>query len=253
MALHYIAVASYYSGGTRIAWHYADSDSFDHKLIKNFLMRSKDVLGNVDLGIHKLSTSSTSWESVVEKDSFFKDVLPIKDYEDFLTLLTQDKKLTAVDVAKLLISNMALSNLKLQKLLYLYYTDYLLSTGKKLFDEPIEAWKFGPVVASVYELYKANGAKRINDDKGSKFTVVDGDVPPILAKFVSQPDSLEMFESLKRVITKYGDKTANELVNITHRAHTPWKNVYVPNCNVEITDADIYAAYKHHRDELYGV
>ena len=44
--------------------------------------------------------------------------------------------------------------LKLQKLLY-YCQGYSLAlTGKKLFDERIEAWRYGPVVDSVYQEYK---------------------------------------------------------------------------------------------------
>ncbi|MBQ7262906.1 MAG: DUF4065 domain-containing protein [Synergistaceae bacterium] len=44
--------------------------------------------------------------------------------------------------------------LKLQKLLY-YCQGYALAlTGKPLFPEPVEAWRYGPVVDSVYQAYK---------------------------------------------------------------------------------------------------
>lgn len=54
-----------------------------------------------------------------------------------------------------------ISNLKLQKLLYFAQCYALISENRKLFDEPIEAWAFGPVVPDVYILYKQYGGANI--------------------------------------------------------------------------------------------
>ena len=54
-----------------------------------------------------------------------------------------------------------ISNLKLQKLLYFAQCYALISENRKLFDEPIEAWAFGPVVPDVYILYKQYGEASI--------------------------------------------------------------------------------------------
>lgn len=251
MANHFIAIAGYYQGGTRIAWHYASEEKLSSNKIRQFLKDSKQELGNVDFGIHKLATNSVEWESVVRKDSFFADVYPIVDYDDFLELLQQDQSISATDIAKVLISYFALSNLKLQKLIYLVYVDYLLKTGKKLFPEQIEAWKHGPVVPEVYELYKNNGAKRINLDKGSKFALQEKNINPMLAKLVSQTDSKNIMDSILNVLKKYATKSASELVDITHRPGTPWSRVYKPEeLHIPIKDDVIKKAYSQESFDL---
>ena len=56
------------------------------------------------------------------------------------------------------------TNLRLQKLLYFAQGWSLARYGKPLFDAPIEAWKFGPVVREVYNEYSANRANGISSD-----------------------------------------------------------------------------------------
>ena len=47
-----------------------------------------------------------------------------------------------------------ITNLKLQKILYFAQAAHLAVHEKPLFKEDIEAWKFGPVIPSVYRKYK---------------------------------------------------------------------------------------------------
>ena len=78
---------------------------------------------------------------------------------------------TAVDVARWFISHNHvkamldeaddISNLKLQKLLYYAQGAVLAITGSPLFDDDIVAWEHGPVVPTVYHLYKHNGRNGI--------------------------------------------------------------------------------------------
>ncbi len=46
------------------------------------------------------------------------------------------------------------SPMKIQKLMYLAHGYYLHLTGNPLIDEQFEAWKFGPVLASIYHKCK---------------------------------------------------------------------------------------------------
>lgn len=56
-----------------------------------------------------------------------------------------------------------ISPLKMQKMVYFTYVLYLLITkGKRLFLEKIEAWPAGPVVPSLYEELKKYGSTPIN-------------------------------------------------------------------------------------------
>ncbi|MCL1993468.1 MAG: DUF4065 domain-containing protein [Spirochaetes bacterium] len=57
--------------------------------------------------------------------------------------------------------------MKIQKMLYFLYRDYLKETGVSLFSERFSAWKYGPVLESVYHTYKRFGANSITDYGGT--------------------------------------------------------------------------------------
>ena len=100
-----------------------------------------------------------------------------------------------------------ISNLKLQKVLYLAQAYYLSKLNKPLFSDSIEAWKYGPVVPGVYHLYKSNKNTPIIDTKDrSKLSPKDKNV-------------------LDRIWDSFGGYSAGKLVDITH-ADTPWKNAF---------------------------
>ena len=46
--------------------------------------------------------------------------------------------------------NISITSMKLQRLLYLIYRDYLIETNQSLFSEKFETWKYGPALSSVY-------------------------------------------------------------------------------------------------------
>jgi uncharacterized phage-associated protein len=98
-----------------------------------------------------------------------------------------------------------LTNLKLQKLLYYCQGYYLLMYGKPLFDEEIEAWKYGPVVPSVYFAYNQYG----NMDIADKYDIDEIDL-----------DNRE--KSVVAYVWKlFGGFKANQLVDKTH-SESPW-------------------------------
>ena len=104
-----------------------------------------------------------------------------------------------------------LTNMKLQKLLYYAFSWYAVEKNKPLFDENIMAWKYGPVVVSVYKAYEKFGADIIK--KAS-----DGD-----------PNALDDFTKslVDDVFSVYGNKTAIELANLTH-SEAPWRDTFNP-------------------------
>lgn len=99
-----------------------------------------------------------------------------------------------------------ISNLKLQKLLYYAQGCFLAVTDEALFDDNIVAWQHGPVVESVYHLYKANGAKGIPFDEDFDFSA-----------FTQEENSL-----LTEVYDTFGQYSAWKLRNMTHE-ETPWQ------------------------------
>lgn len=96
-----------------------------------------------------------------------------------------------------------LTNLKLQKLLYYEQGYHLAFYGTPLFDEPIEAWMYGPVVPEVYNEFVSFGS--------SPITVTDS---PIC---LDEQDEI-LFNN---VYDAYRDFSAIGLMNKTH-AESPW-------------------------------
>lgn len=92
------------------------------------------------------------------------------------------------------------------KLVYLCHGWWLGFTGEALISEPVEAWTYGPVIPTVYHLYKSFGGGHIT---------------------VERVDRSENFENNQRdliasVVDAYRSYTAVQLSNITHQKDTPW-------------------------------
>lgn len=130
-----------------------------------------------------------------------------------------------------------ISNLKLQKILYFIQAYFLITkpNNTPCFNEKIEAWDFGPVVAEAYHQYKQYGScdipnvtsyieldkNNIWNTKRIEFT------PPII--------STDDKKLINDVIDKFKDYSATDLVTITH-GQSPWINAYSKNHpNNEIT------------------
>lgn len=106
----------------------------------------------------------------------------------------------------------AMSNLKLQKLLYYAQGHHLGSHGVPIFDDKVEAWAHGPVVRSVYHELK-------------KFGNADIDVDEAVAEDFDWDDYRDVEADLVRVWNTYGKYEAWVLRNRTHR-ESPWKDTF---------------------------
>lgn len=98
-----------------------------------------------------------------------------------------------------------ITNLKLQKLLYYCQGYYLALRGKKLFDTPLEAWKYGPVVPVVYQNYSFAGRSCI----------------PCPAEFDQSSLSDDEKQIIDGVLRMYGCYSASKLIEMSH-SETPW-------------------------------
>lgn len=112
-----------------------------------------------------------------------------------------------------------ITNLKLQKLIFLAYGIHLALYKEKLYSSQIQAWKLGPVVKDIYDEFKNHGRNEIT----TRANVLTGDndfEPP------SIPDEYQK-EKMSVIATclYYGNKSASELVNITHQMNC-WKKAY---------------------------
>lgn len=76
------------------------------------------------------------------------------------------KKYTAKDIAHYIVNKCIddhepISNLQLQKILYLVQEHYIGTNKTPLFDDNFVAWKYGPVIESVYREFSSNGGEKI--------------------------------------------------------------------------------------------
>ena len=222
MVTHFIFMSSSYSLGTRIALDYIIKDEdIQEQIEKHFHTIIKECGRDVSISTHMIQAENETWESVYKADHFFKDVKIIENLQEFIKLIQKDRKIEGVDVAKYILSKIKCTQLKLQKLVYFCFADYLCDTGKKLFIDEIFAFKYGPVVDTVYRNYKGYGYESIEketEDIDSK------NISEMSAKsrILFAIDGTEKIISIDKTLQKYGGMTASELVNITHKENSPW-------------------------------
>lgn len=238
MAFHFIAVFNDYVDGRRIGWHYSSEDKLDIEVLSKFASQIRDKCGDVQLGIHKLSTTSTLWKSVTEKDSFFDDVFITNEIEDFIKHINAGKERSAYDVAKFILTLQQVSHLKLQKLLYYAYAEFLLRTQKKLFNEQIVAFAYGPVVEEVFHKFRKHGSTPIDfkEDESFYLQAAQSTFTPSFVRMLSTEDGITAIECIIEVVNKYKKFTALQLVDKTHIEGGPWQRVYRDGANSAISD-----------------
>jgi uncharacterized phage-associated protein len=134
----------------------------------------------------------------------------------------------------------SLTPLKLIKLIYIAYGWVLALTGKRLFDEPIQAWQHGPVIPSIYHEFKSFGKEPI-DAKAAIFDLetFDFEHPEIDKK------DKETKAILDKVWSAYKMFSGWSLRNKTHEKGTPWSETYEEGVSdKEIPDNLISAHFK---------
>jgi uncharacterized phage-associated protein len=120
-------------------------------------------------------------------------------------------------------SKMPLTQMKLHKLIYYAHGWHLGLLGKPMIDETIEAWKFGPVIRSLYYEFRDVGSNPIErratewDSSGDEFcfvtpSVAKGDTPVIAL--------------LDRIWKVYGALSAVQLSKMTHESGSPWTQTW---------------------------
>lgn len=110
-----------------------------------------------------------------------------------------------------------LTQMKVMKLMYYAQGIMLAAYDKKLFSDDIVAWKYGPVVEKVHDTYK--GFREIVSLEDDDEFPVSEDVLSDFDLVTKDKDALIVLET---VMEEYGDKSAIELMNMTHN-ETPWK------------------------------
>ncbi|MFR8234028.1 MAG: Panacea domain-containing protein [Clostridia bacterium] len=251
MVTHFIFMSSSYSMGTRIALDYIVTDKNVQEELKQHLDKIIKKCGkDVSISTHMIQSDDESWKSVCEADHFFKDVKVISSIDKFIQLILKDRNLEGIDVAKYILSKIKCTQLKLQKLVYLCFADYLCDTGKQLFTDKIYAFKYGPVVDTVYKRYKEYGYKPIEQetediDNKNIFEM------PAKSRIIFAEDGTGKILSIDKTLRKYGSLSASQLVDLTHKEKTPWFKTFKGTEEVYSSiDPDIIKQY-HIHEKIY--
>lgn len=124
----------------------------------------------------------------------------------------------------------SLTPMQLVKLTYIAHGWSLGLRNKDLFRNRIEAWQYGPVIPDLYHATKSYGRN------------------PIPLDAIGEPNDIKVLPDdekfIKQVFKKYGHLDGMSLSYITHKAGTPWTQVYSPDKrNIEIPDELIAKHY----------
>lgn len=115
-----------------------------------------------------------------------------------------------------------LTPMKLLKLVYISKGWYLsLSGGQELFQEDVEAWKYGPVIRTVYEKFSKYGRsniQRLEGDMAYSGGRVLWEVPEVENIYISN--------FLDRIWEVYKGFNGLQLSEMTHKENTPWDIAY---------------------------
>ena len=223
MVKHYILMSSSYTDGTRIALDITGEDKLNSKTILEIIQEIQQNCGNdVPLSTHMIETESNAWESVAKYDPFFEDVVCMRSVNEFWEKIKKDRTLSGLDVANYILSKVKCTHLSLEKLVYFAYADYLCAYSERLFQDKIYAYTFGPVVESVYEIYKRSGTRYLEPTYPENEVQTNVKEMPAKSRILFAKNGVEKLHSIDQTIQKYGQCTAGELVTLTHLDGSPW-------------------------------
>jgi len=112
------------------------------------------------------------------------------------------------------------TQMKLQKLVYMGYGWVLALLDRKLFDDEIEAWEHGPVVRSLYDEFKHFGKDPI-DCFATECEFYESAIEPNIEN--SDKDVIMILGKVWYIFKHY---SAWQLRNITHDKDAPWEKTY---------------------------
>ena len=127
-------------------------------------------------------------------------------------------------------SGWSLSNLEMQKLLYLSHMIHLGTNDKPLVSGHFEAWDLGPVHPVLYHKAKVFGARPVSN---------------IFHSVPDPEDGTEEFATLDSTMNGLSRLSGTQLVSITHWDCGAWAQNYIPGGRgIVIPNSDIKNEYQ---------
>jgi uncharacterized phage-associated protein len=124
-----------------------------------------------------------------------------------------------------------LTNMQLQKLVYIAHGYCLALLRQPLFRDQVFAWQFGPVVPALYDELKQYGSGQV---KKPLYT----ETPPI-------EEESPGWKVIRGVWNSYGKYSGPQLSALTHKPNTPWDETRGSgNQKIEIPNPTIARYYR---------
>jgi len=162
-----------------------------------------DLRGIIQRAIIKLILEKgVTLYSIVEKS------LPYSSQAIANEILTQAKD-----------KGISITHLQLQKLVYLAHALHVVIKKEPLISENIKAWKYGPVISSLYDSCSLFGSSAINSPVTRYDLSDDNDLMTVTPR-VKENSTINNL--ISAVINKYGELTAGQLISLTHEADSAW-------------------------------
>lgn len=133
-------------------------------------------------------------------------------------------------------SESPVTQMKLQKMVFFAHGLHLALYDTPLCSEPFFAWKFGPVIPSIYQLYKKWGSSPIIAQPPA---IKPSEVSAVSESYTLSSTEMEAIEYTWE-ITKNLDGVT--LSNWSHAANSPWAKAYALGENTIISN-DVIKEY----------
>ena len=115
------------------------------------------------------------------------------------------------------------TQMKLQKMVFFAHGYHLARYGIPLIEEEFEAWKFGPVIPSIYHSYKLYGSEPITD------SILIQNIYELESQSLSL--SATAIEAINYTWEATKNVSAITLSAWTHKNGSPWAETFKPNTN----------------------
>lgn len=120
--------------------------------------------------------------------------------------------------------------MKLLKLTYIAHGWHLGVTGKALFPNQVQAWKYGSVIPDLYQSVRMFGKNNVD--------------PFLLSISAKNELSEEYKDFIKRIWNKYKDLSGLQLSALTHEKGSPWEQTWDGTHDTVIENSVIEEYYK---------
>ena len=113
------------------------------------------------------------------------------------------------------------------------------------FSDDVKAWKYGPVIPSVYIAYKQWGDRPISKLYLCQTSLDDTDKMEGRWTRLAEIIGRDVAAIASGVLKQYGKYNGSQLVSMTHGNDTPWKKAYRPWRNNIISTHTIKQFYRN--------